>query len=54
MARKPNTDNIGHLFVTVFANRSCSLDSFVKPDKSGPRTCFQLNLVYLDLLHARQ
>ena len=36
-----NTDNIGHLFVTVFANRSCSLESFVKQDKPGPHNCFQ-------------
>ena len=54
MARKPNTDNIGHLFVTVFANRSCSLESFVKQDKPRSRSYLRSNSVYIDLQPARQ
>ena len=35
-----NTDNIGHLFVTVFANHSCSLDSFVEQDNPDRSPAF--------------
>jgi hypothetical protein len=35
-----NTDNKINRFVTFFALTFCYLDSFVRQDKSGPRTCF--------------
>jgi hypothetical protein len=35
LLRKPNTDNMGKLFVTVFANRSCYQDKFVVIAKPG-------------------
>jgi hypothetical protein len=42
MLRTPNTDNKINRFVTVFALTFCHLDSLVKRDKPGPRTCFLL------------
>jgi hypothetical protein len=39
--------------VTFFSLAFRHLDNFVKRDKSGPRTCFLQNYVYLDLLPAR-
>ncbi len=38
---KPNTDNMGKLFVTLFAFCSYSLDRIVLLDKPGPRYCPQ-------------
>jgi len=43
-----NTDNKVHLFVTLFAISSCTLDSFVMR-VTRPRQCLHLNFVYLDL-----
>ena len=46
-----NTDNKGHLFVTFFANYSCTQDRFVMP-VPRPRQCFLKTLYTLtcDLL----
>jgi hypothetical protein len=44
---------MGKLLVTLFALVFRYLDSSIKRDKSGPRTCFLYNFVFLDLLPAR-
>jgi len=43
-----NTDNMGKLFVTVFANRSCTQDSFVTVHAPGHAHLHAIKILYRD------